>query len=111
SRGASLHTKAFVVDGRCGFVGSFNFDPRSVSLNTEMGILFENPELTGEINGHFAQLTTSAASWRLARRKGRLVWYEGAGRNAHAHTSEPESSIWRRMVARAARWLPIESQL
>ena len=46
SRGASLHTKAFVVDGRIGFVGSFNFDARSLSLNTEMGIIFERvPDL------------------------------------------------------------------
>ncbi|MGO4843890.1 phospholipase D-like domain-containing protein, partial [Rhizobiaceae sp. 2RAB30] len=26
SKGASLHTKAFTVDGRLGFIGSFNFD-------------------------------------------------------------------------------------
>ena len=31
---ASLHTKAFMVDGETGFVGSFNLDPRSINLNT-----------------------------------------------------------------------------
>lgn len=111
SSGASLHTKAFVVDSRIGFVGSFNFDPRSITLNTEMGILFEDPELAGEVAGNFAQLTTSSASWRLGRRKGRLIWYEGTGDHAPMHKSEPEAGIWRRLVARIVKWLPIESQL
>jgi len=35
SSSASLHTKAFTADGRRGFIGSMNFDPRSASLNTE----------------------------------------------------------------------------
>src|SRR5690606_33208058 len=45
SSGASLHTKAFVVDDARGFVGSFNLDPRSANLNTEMGVLFDDPAL------------------------------------------------------------------
>ncbi len=49
SRGASLHTKAFTVDDGTGFVGSFNFDPRSASLNTEMGVIFEHEALAGEM--------------------------------------------------------------
>ncbi|MCB9667432.1 MAG: phospholipase D family protein [Myxococcales bacterium] len=34
SSGANLHTKAFTVDDKWGFVGSLNLDQRSVSLNT-----------------------------------------------------------------------------
>lgn len=111
SRGASLHTKAFVVDGRAGFVGSFNFDPRSVNLNTEMGVLFEHAELAGDLNGHFANLATSAASWRLARRAGTLVWHDGLRSDARILTHDPDVSLWRRIVARVVGWLPIESQL
>ena len=98
SRGASLHTKAFVVDGLRGFVGSFNFDPRSVSLNTEMGILFEHAELArrdaGDLrrgNRSQAQLQGDAQrrAYRLARRAGRIL------------DSEPDASLqaarrWRR---------------
>src|SRR5699024_6099249 len=42
SSGASLHAKTFVVDNNWIFVGSFNMDPRSARLNTEMGLLFES---------------------------------------------------------------------
>ena len=45
SSGASLHTKAFVVDDARGFIGSFNLDPRSADLNTEMGVLFDDPRI------------------------------------------------------------------
>src|SRR5690606_40679097 len=38
SSGSSLHGKTFAVDGQRIFVGSFNFDPRSANLNTELGL-------------------------------------------------------------------------
>jgi len=51
---STLHTKAFVSDRRTLFVGSFNFDPRSAHLNTEMGILLESPELARDVLGRVA---------------------------------------------------------
>jgi hypothetical protein len=42
---SSLHAKTFAIDGRRIFVGSFNFDPRSAMLNTEMGVLVESPRI------------------------------------------------------------------
>ena len=38
-----------MVDGGTGFVGSFNLDPRSRSINTEMGILFQSPSLVRQL--------------------------------------------------------------
>lgn len=43
SSGSSLHVKTFSVDGERVFVGSFNFDPRSANLNTELGFLIHSP--------------------------------------------------------------------
>ena len=40
---AALHTKAMVFDHESIFVGSFNLDPRSAHINTEMGVYVENP--------------------------------------------------------------------
>ena len=42
---ASLHAKTFEIDGRYVYVGSFNFDPRSAYLDTEMDLLLDSPQL------------------------------------------------------------------
>ena len=47
SAGSSLHAKTFAVDGERVFVGSFNFDPRSAQLNTEMGLVIDSREAGG----------------------------------------------------------------
>ena len=45
SGSAGLHAKTFAFDRRIGFIGSYNLDPRSSKLNTEMGVLFDCPAL------------------------------------------------------------------
>src|SRR5690606_7466377 len=65
SSGASLHTKAFVIDGTRGFVGSFNLDPRSVDLNTEMGVLFDDEVLGAALRQEYAKLTGADASYEV----------------------------------------------
>ena len=42
---ASLHAKVFILDVETVFIGSLNLDPRSIDINTEMGILMYSPEL------------------------------------------------------------------
>jgi putative cardiolipin synthase len=108
SRGASLHTKAFVVDGRFGFVGSFNFDPRSVSLNTEMGVLFEHQELAREMQAVYAKETAAKRSYRLVLSGESVGWQDSGGGMLD---SEPEASLRRRVVAGTVSMLPVESQL
>jgi putative cardiolipin synthase len=108
SRGASLHTKAFVVDGRYGFVGSFNFDPRSVALNTEMGLLFEHAALAREMEAVFAEETAEKRSYRLVLSGDSVRWQDRGGKILD---SEPDASLRRRMVAAMISLLPVESQL
>ncbi len=108
SRGASLHTKAFVVDGLHGFVGSFNFDPRSVSLNTEMGILFEHAALARQMQAIFAEETAPKRSYRVVLSDGRIGWQDEAGRILDR---EPDASLRRRALATVISLLPVELQL
>ncbi|MGK7861135.1 phospholipase D family protein [Falsiroseomonas sp. E2-1-a4] len=112
SRGASLHTKAFVVDEGPVFVGSFNLDPRSAALNTEMGAFVDHPTLARELRAEHDRLADPARSWRLGLEDGRLTW-TGTGPDGRPRTlrREPDASLRRRMLARVLRWLPIESQL
>lgn len=111
SRGASLHTKAFTVDGRTGFIGSFNFDPRSASLNTEMGVLFEHEGLAGEVRTLFARETQPDMSYRLRIEDGALLWEGEMDGLVRTSLREPESTLARRLVAAVVGWLPVHSQL
>ena len=111
SSGASLHTKAFVVDGQRGFVGSFNFDPRSAQLNTEMGVVFDHPALAAEVQQMFEQGARPASAWKveLDPQDGGLRWTEGEGGRVWRH--EPESGPGLRLLVWLMSWLPLESQL
>ncbi|RYE78095.1 MAG: phospholipase D family protein, partial [Hyphomicrobiales bacterium] len=110
SKGASLHTKAFTVDRHTGFIGSFNFDPRSVSLNTEMGVVVVDDGLVAEMREIFAQETTPHCSFRLGLDQDRLCWDEGSRREGRL-LQEPLAGFGRRLAAALMRLLPIESQL
>jgi putative cardiolipin synthase len=109
SRTASLHTKACVADRKVSFVGSFNLDPRSKSINTEMGIIFESDLVSKQL----AELLQAQmqGSFRLAARNGRIVWLEDYGAIPTVHTTEPHSSLARRISAWLVGLLPVESQL
>jgi putative cardiolipin synthase len=111
SKGASLHTKAFTVDGAVGFVGSFNFDPRSVSLNAEMGVLFEDENLVAELRQLFQHEKSPQTSYRVFLRTTRIRWEGESDGEVQQYSREPEASVFRRMVAGLVRYLPIESQL
>ena len=111
SKGASLHTKAFTVDDKTGFVGSFNFDPRSVSLNSEMGVLFEDAKLVAELRHRFQSEISPEASYRLELKANVLHWHGCDEGKLQDYTHEPEAGYFRRVLAGLVRHLPIESQL
>jgi len=112
SAGACLHTKAFVIDSRHGFVGSFNVDARSASLNTEMGVLFDDPELSAALEQEYRLLAGPAMSYSVHLDVDNRLYWE----DAHTHPTgflqrEPGASRARRLVAWLLGLLPIESQL
>lgn len=64
-----VHAKGFVVDRRVAFVGSYNFDPRSIAWNTEAGVLIEDEGVAGELARLIARDIEPANSWVVARRR------------------------------------------
>jgi putative cardiolipin synthase len=112
SSGASLHTKAFVVDGARGFVGSFNLDPRSVDLNTEMGVLFDDPVIAAGLREEFAKLARPESSYDVELgEEGDLRWIDRSADPPLLLDREPDTTWTRRLVVRLIGLLPIESQL
>jgi putative cardiolipin synthase len=112
SGGASLHTKAYVLDDHRGFVGSFNLDPRSAALNTEMGVLFDDPAIAADLKREYARLSTPALSYRVyLDRDGDVRWLDATATPPVGLTREPDTDAMLRAKARVIGWLPIESQL
>jgi len=107
SSGASLHTKALTVDGSVVFVGSYNLDPRSTSLNCEQGVFVEDTVIAGQLEQLFAQETSGARAWEVTLVEGKLRWSDGTT----THDSAPDASFGRKFQAWAARVLPVSSQL
>jgi putative cardiolipin synthase len=104
---SSLHAKTFAIDGQRIFVGSFNFDPRSAMLNTEMGVVIESPRIAVALS---QALDARDMVYEVVRSNGgSLVWRElTPGGEDIVHTTEPHASLFRRALTRAASWLPVE---
>lgn len=112
SSGASLHTKAFVVDDARGFVGSFNLDPRSADLNTEMGVIFDDPSIAAALREEYLRLSGPALSyWVYQRSDGSVGWLDRAAAPPAVLDREPDTGTMLRATAKVVGWLPIESQL
>jgi putative cardiolipin synthase len=107
SSGASLHTKAFVMDGRKVFVGSYNVDPRSTWLNCEQGVLVEDEVLAGEVEALFAESTNGKHAWRVTLDGGGLRWSDGST----TFDRDPEATNWQRIQAWMTRILHLDAHL
>jgi putative cardiolipin synthase len=108
SSGSSLHAKTFSVDCARVFVGSFNLDPRSASLNTEMGLLIESPVLAEHIAAAFAE-EIPARSYRVRLNEaGAMEWLEQHENGVIVHKTEPGVSWWKRCAVAVMALLPIE---
>ena len=111
SSGSSLHAKTFSVDGQYVFVGSFNFDPRSANLNTELGFVIDSPRLARTIRHAFDEEIPEQAYRLSLDGKGRLRWTVRDEGRLQVYVNEPKSSLWRRAGVRFLSWLPIEGLL
>jgi len=108
--GSSLHAKTFSVDNEKVFIGSFNFDPRSAMLNTEMGFVIESETLASSIHQRFIRQIQERA-WTLRLDKwGRVNWveYPGEGEKEQVHKHEPRTRFMQRLLVRLVWRLPIE---
>jgi len=107
----TLHSKATIVDRATIFVGSLNFDPRSIVINTEMGLFIESDETGAEL---FEAVTNSLSqvTYRVSLDdKGKLQWQFAGEENAETLDVEPLTNWSRRFMAGFYGILPIESQL
>jgi putative cardiolipin synthase len=89
-----LHSKASTVDRSRAYIGSFNLDPRSRNINTEMGILIDSPELAEELAQKIEYLMQPENSWRVQLdEKGKIIWVSGD----KILKRQPARSLWQRL--------------
>lgn len=63
-----IHAKSLVVDERVSFVGSYNLDPRSENLNTEIGLVIEDEGFARELRAAIEADMRPENSWVIGRR-------------------------------------------
>lgn len=60
----AIHAKSMVIDDTRVFIGTFNLDPRSANLNTEVGVLVDSPQLGEQLTQSIERDILPANSWR-----------------------------------------------
>ncbi|SAL42713.1 phospholipase D/transphosphatidylase [Caballeronia peredens] len=113
---ASLHAKTYVFDRTRIFIGSMNLDPRSVELNTEIGVYCESADAAEQVAGGI-ETNIDRIAWRVELRNDgtgnqRMVWIDtDANGKTIVLDSEPDVSALKRAGIWMMGILPIESQL
>ena len=108
SSGSSLHAKTFAADGQRVFIGSFNFDPRSMNLNTEMGLMVQSPELAQRVHDSFARSVPENAYRLTLDAQGTMLWHSGVGHPPPVYSTEPQTKWHQRALLWLLGKLPIE---
>jgi putative cardiolipin synthase len=109
SSGASLHAKTFAVDRSRIFIGSFNLDPRSARLNTEMGVVLDSVPLATRLAQAFDdEVPRVAYEVRLTANGKDVEWIERTDAGEVRHSSTPDASAMRRAWMGVLGVLPIE---
>jgi putative cardiolipin synthase len=107
----TLHTKAIIIDGQQLFIGSLNFDPRSIEINTEVGLFIHSREAAGDYRDLVLNDLPRYTYRVELDERDRLRWaYRHEGEEAIYH-KEPGTSAWKRFKVGFYRLLPIEDQL
>ena len=60
----ALHAKSMVIDDRLVYIGTFNLDPRSANLNTEVGVLIDSPQLARQLTESIESDMAPGNSWQ-----------------------------------------------
>ncbi|HYU90979.1 MAG TPA: phospholipase D family protein [Gemmatimonadales bacterium] len=108
SSASSLHAKTFAIDRSRVFVGSFNFDPRSARLNTEMGFVIDSSALADALAQRFADEVPARAYRVGLGDTGQLHWIDRHDGVEVVQEEEPGTGVWRRLAVAVLSVLPIE---
>jgi len=120
---SGLHAKTYIFDRKEIFIGSFNFDQRSANINSEVGVVYQVPELANFLASTVFDLDINKECYKVELlvenedidgievEVKKVVWIDTKDGKQIRYTADPETSIWRRISEDLLSILPIESQL
>ncbi|MBI5259054.1 MAG: phospholipase D family protein [Burkholderiales bacterium] len=93
-----LHAKLVVIDRRLSFIGSMNLDPRSATINTELGAVIDSPQLARELQ-RVIDLDRLQSAYRVRLRADGhgLEWLSIDDDREVVLDTEPDASLWLRI--------------
>jgi len=103
-----LHAKIIVVDNDVVFVGSANLDPRSLKINTEMGLVIESEALNAELRRLLEPDFSLRNAWHVQlNAQGDTIWVS----DDETLRSQPAHSFMQRIEDWFFMKLPIENEM
>jgi putative cardiolipin synthase len=111
-----LHAKVFVIDGQRAFIGSMNFDQRSLDINTEIGIIIDSPQIARAIAARFEAIAQPANSYKLTRESttagGQAIeWITEVDGRVIRFDTDPDVDAGKRALIRMLSVLPLDHLL
>ncbi len=105
---SSLHAKFINIDDKV-FIGSFNLDPRSFNINTEVGLVLKSDPLQEQISDLLDRTLLTVAYELQLNSQGELIWldYQGDGKVIKHHV-DPETTRFQRFMMYSVSYLPLE---
>ncbi|WP_201585475.1 phospholipase D family protein [Psychrobacter jeotgali] len=104
----SLHAKTFAVDDHQVFIGSYNVDPRSANINTEMGVIISDDELAQQLHEALSDdLLNQAYEVKLSDNN-KLQWHTIENGETIIYDSEPRVDFTDHIWLKIMSWLPID---
>ena len=104
----SLHAKAFAVDDYQVFIGSYNVDPRSANINTEMGVIINDDKLATQLHDALSDDLLNQAYEVKLLENGNLQWHTMENNKKVIYDSEPRVDISDHVWLTIMSWLPID---
>ncbi|TDG11901.1 phospholipase D family protein [Seongchinamella unica] len=102
-----LHAKFMLVDDDRVFIGSSNLDPRSLKINTEVGLMIHSTELNSRLRSAIADDFHPRNSWSVSLEDGRLSWRS----DTEVRYTSPSDSVFQQLESWFFGLLPIDSQM
>lgn len=110
SSATSLHAKTFESDGERLYIGSYNLDPRSAKLNTEMGVTIHSAPMAAAMRQDFDKSLPND-TYTVTLVDDKLQWHSLENGQPTVYDVEPQTEAWERSLVWLLAKLPIDGLL